>query len=71
MAVLPDGDLLIAAAYGGKKGIFHLTPETRQWVHYIAAPILVGLAISRDELILADTDSLYRIQRSWEMDQVV
>jgi sugar lactone lactonase YvrE len=29
MVVLPDGDLLIAAAYGGKKGIFRLNPETR------------------------------------------
>ncbi len=71
MAFLPDGDLLIAAAYEGKKGIFRFSPETGQLVHFIAAPVLVGLAISQDAIILADSGSIYRLQPSWAVRQVV
>lgn len=70
-AVLPGGDLLIAAAHCGKKGVFRLTSDTRQLVHYIAAPMLVGLAVSREGIILADTDSLYRLQHPWGTGRVV
>lgn len=71
MAFLPDGDLLIAACYGGKKGIFRFSPETRQLSQYIAAPMLVGLAVSQDAIILADSSSIYRVQPSWAVNQVI
>ncbi len=71
MAFLPDGDLLIAAAYGGKKGVFRFSPETRRMTYYIAAPTLVGVAVSQDAIILADSSSIYRVRPSWAVDPVV
>jgi glucose/arabinose dehydrogenase len=71
MAFLPDGDLLIAASCGGKKGVFRFSPETGQLGHYIAGPMLVGLAVAQDAIILADSSSIYRLQPSWAVKQVV
>jgi hypothetical protein len=59
MAFLPGGDLLLAAAYQGKKGIFRYSPESGTMVHYIAGPILVGLAVSGEDIFLADNSSIF------------
>ena len=60
MAFLPDGDLLISAGYKGKKGIFRYSPADGSIHHYITAPILVGLAVSDQDIYLATNSSLYR-----------
>ena len=59
MAFLPGGDLLLAAAYQGKKGIFRYSADTGMLTHYIAAPILVGLAVSGEDIFLADNTSIF------------
>jgi hypothetical protein len=64
LAFLPDGDLLIAAAYQGKKGVFRYSPENESVTHYIAAPVMVGLAVAGRDLFLASSDSIYWIQLS-------
>ena len=71
MSFLPDGDLLIAAAYGGRKGVFRLNPDSGTLVHYISAPMLVGLAVSDDTIVVADSESLYRIHRSGGAGRVI
>ena len=62
MAFLPDGDLLISAGYRGKKGIFRYSPSDGSVRHYITAPILVGLAISGQDVFLATNSSIYCAQ---------
>jgi sugar lactone lactonase YvrE len=64
MVFLPDGDLLIAAGYQGKKGIFRYSPADGSIRHFVTSPILVGLAISGQDLFLANSDSIYWIQLS-------
>ena len=59
MAFLPEGDLLIATGYQGMKGIFRYSPFDRSIKHYLAAPILVGLAVSDKNIYLASNDSIY------------
>ncbi len=59
MAFLPNCDLLISAGYEGKKGIFRYSPNDHSLSHYIAAPILVGLAITERDIFLATGDSIY------------
>ncbi len=59
IAFLPAGELLIAASYQGKKGVFRFDPSARRIAHYIAAPMLVGIAISGDDIFLADNDSIF------------
>lgn len=61
LAVTPRGEVLVAAAYGGKKGIFRLSARGEPPHHLIAAPMLVGLALWRDEFILADGSAIYRV----------
>ncbi len=61
MAFLPDGGLSISAGFQGKKGIFRYSPENRSLQHYVAAPILVGLAVTESEMFLATSSSIYRI----------
>jgi len=61
MAFLPEGDLLIAAGYKGKKGIFRYSPDDRSLRLYIAAPILVGLAIADRTVYMASGDALYSV----------
>jgi sugar lactone lactonase YvrE len=56
---LPEGDLLIATGYQGKKGIFRYSPFAGSMKHYLAAPILVGLAVSGQNIYLASNDSIY------------
>lgn len=62
IAFLPDGDLLISAGYQGKKGIFRYSQKDGSLQHYITAPILVGLAISDQDIYLANNRSIYRTQ---------
>ncbi|NWG13221.1 MAG: SMP-30/gluconolactonase/LRE family protein [Acidobacteria bacterium] len=64
MAFLPDGDLLIAACYEGKKGLFRFSPAAGGMDHVIAAPTLVGVAVSGRDLFLTDSQSLLWV-RSW------
>jgi sugar lactone lactonase YvrE len=64
MVCLPNGDLLISAGYQGKKGIFRYSPEDGSIRHYIAAPILIGLAVSGQDIFLATNSSIYHIQDS-------
>jgi sugar lactone lactonase YvrE len=64
MAFLPDGDLLFAAAFEGKKGIFRYSPVNGSIQHFMAAPVLVGLAVAGQEIYLASNSSIYRIQLS-------
>ena len=62
LAFLSDGDLLIAAGYQGKKGIFRYSPVDGSLHHFIAAPILVGIAISGQNIYLANNSSIYSAQ---------
>lgn len=64
LAFLPDGDLLIAAAFQGKKGIFRYSPEKGSLQHFITAPILVGLAVAGQDIFLAGSNSIYWLQLS-------
>ncbi|HYK87239.1 MAG TPA: gluconolaconase [Acidobacteriota bacterium] len=64
MAFLPDGQLLVATSYEGKKGIFRFDPATLEVRHHIAAPTLVGVATSGEDIFLADSSSIYWIRQS-------
>jgi sugar lactone lactonase YvrE len=64
MAFLPDGDLLICAGFQGRKGVFRYSLKNGSLEHYIAGPIMVGLAVSGPDLFLASSHSIYRIQLS-------
>lgn len=57
-----EGDLWIAAAYGGKKGIFRYSKGSGRLVHHVAGPMLVGLALGAEDIFLADNNSIYWIQ---------
>lgn len=59
MAVTPGGDLLIASSYEGRKGLFRYSPGSAEIKHYVAGPTLVGVALSGDDLFLADSESLF------------
>ncbi len=58
------GDLWIAAAHGGKKGIFRYVMRDGKLIHHIAAPMLVGLAMNSEEIFLVDSSSVYRVPAS-------
>jgi sugar lactone lactonase YvrE len=62
MAFLPDGALLISAGFQGKKGIFRYSPKNDSLEHFITAPMLVGLAVSRKDVYLATGNSIFRTQ---------
>lgn len=64
MAFLPDGDLLIAAGYKGNKGVFKYSPDEGSVQHFVAAPIMVGLAVSGKDIYFASNSSIYRAQLS-------
>jgi sugar lactone lactonase YvrE len=68
MAFLPDGDLLISTAYQGKKGIFRYSPARDSLNHFIAAPVMVGLAIAGRDIYLASGNSIYWIQLPGQAD---
>jgi hypothetical protein len=62
MALSPEGEILLAASWKGKKGIFIISPERGKIVHHIAGPMLVGIALFGRRIILADNTSLFLIQ---------
>lgn len=62
LACGPEGDIWVAAAYGGRKGIFIYSRQGKKLVHHIAAPMLVGLAMNERDLFLVDIGSLYRVR---------
>jgi streptogramin lyase len=57
-----DGDFWIAASFGGKKGIFRYSSRSREVVHYIAGPMLVGVALNAGDIFLVDSGSLYWVR---------
>jgi sugar lactone lactonase YvrE len=59
MVFLPDGDLLIAAGYQGKKGVFRYSQKDGTLQHFVAAPIMVGLAVSGQDIYFASGSSIY------------
>ncbi len=64
MAFLPDGELLITASYEGRKGVFRFNPSTHALTHHITAPILAGVAISGEDIFLADSSSIFWIRQA-------
>lgn len=64
MAFLEDGDLLITASRAGRKGVFKYSPQSGGLVHFIAAPTLVGLAVTAEKFVLAGSSTVYTILRS-------
>jgi len=62
LAALPDGNILLATGYAGKKGVFKIDPATGAIEHYIAGPTLVGVALADGEVVVADNTSVYRIR---------
>jgi len=64
MAVIPGGDLLIASSYEGRKGLFRFSPVSAEIEHYLAGPTVVGVALSGDDLFLADSESLFWLRAS-------
>lgn len=62
MAFLPDGDLLVTGGFQGSKGVFRYSMQTGILEHYIAGPILVGVATSRDGIVLANSDSIFLLE---------
>jgi sugar lactone lactonase YvrE len=61
MAFLPDGDLLIATGYQGKKGLFRYSLLDGTMKQYLTAPILVGIAITGSRIYMASNDSIYSV----------
>ena len=64
IAFLPNDDLLICAAFQGKKGIFRYSPADGSIQHFITAPIMVGLAVSGQDVFIASSTSIYWLQLS-------
>jgi len=62
LAFMPDGELLITAGFEGNKGVFRYSLETGELEYYVAAPMLVGVAASRDGIILASSDSIFLLE---------
>ncbi len=62
LAFSPEGDLWIAAAYGGKKGVFRYSFRSEELVQHVAGPMLVGLALDSRDAFLADNHSIYRLE---------
>lgn len=62
LAFSPEGDLWVAAAYAGKKGVLRYSSRSHELVHHIAGPMLVGLAMDTRDCFLVDSRSIYRIQ---------
>ncbi len=62
LVVRDSGELWVAASYRGKKGIFTFSPKKKELTHYIAGPMLVGLALHGNEVFLVDGSSVYGVQ---------
>ncbi len=63
------GHLYVAASHGGRKGVFRISPggELQQ---VVSGPGIVGLALlPTREMVLATTDSLYRLDTSGWIDR--
>ena len=61
MAFSPEGKLQVVASYRGRKGVF--TYSGGSFEHFISAPMMVGMAYSKDKsrLFLVDNQSLFVI----------
>jgi sugar lactone lactonase YvrE len=56
-----DGNLYVAASYGGRKGIVRLTPDASPSL-WLSGPNIVGLAFApRKQMIVTTTSAAYRI----------
>jgi sugar lactone lactonase YvrE len=64
IAFLPNGDLLMAASFQGKKGIFRYSPNDGTIRHFITAPMMVGLAVANEDVFLASSNSIYWLRLS-------
>jgi WD40 repeat protein len=64
MLFLPDGTLLFTASYKGFKGVFEYSGMSGSIRHVVAAPILVGLAVSGQDVYFATGNSIYLAQLS-------
>jgi sugar lactone lactonase YvrE len=62
LAFSPNGDLLLAASYGGRKGIFRYSFRSKELAHHVAGPMLVGLALNAEDIFLVDGSSLFWIR---------
>jgi sugar lactone lactonase YvrE len=61
MAFDEHGNLYVGASYKGKRGVFRISQD-KEVTHLIAAPVPVGLAFDgKGFLVVANTDSLYRV----------
>jgi len=68
MAFDVSGDLFVTASYRGRKGIFRITPEGHP-TQVLSGPGIVGLAfLPSRELVVATTDSLFRVSTSGWID---
>ena len=61
LAVGPHEEIWVAASYQGRKGIFRVSLNTGDLVHQISGPMLVGLALDSEGIVLADGSSIYQI----------
>jgi len=58
----PEGKLLVAASYHGRKGVFRMTTEGEELEQALSGPGIVGLALlPSGELVAATTSSIYRV----------
>lgn len=64
MLFFPDGNLLFTAGYKGFKGVFEYSCRDGSIRHVVAAPILVGLAVSGQDIYFATGNSIYVAQLS-------
>ena len=68
MAFDVSGDLFITASYRGRKGVFRISPEGDP-TQVLSGPGIVGLAfLPSRELIVATTDSLFRVSTNGWID---
>lgn len=57
-----EGDLYVAACFGGRHGIVRIDPESRQIEHFLAGANVVGLCFTRNgEMVVATNDSVYSL----------
>lgn len=57
-----DGDLYVAACYGGRHGIVRIDAENKEIDHFVAGSNVVGICFTRNgELIAATNDSVYSL----------
>lgn len=71
MAFSPEGELLLATAFAGRKGVFRIDPDTRHMEHYIAGPLLAGLAVNQDMIILANSNSVFMLRPAWAPSRLI